>query len=156
MRQFVWVAKTSDFPEGRGRVVNVGRKPVAVFQIDGNFYVVNDVCPHRGGTLSCGAVQGTCVICPSHGMRFDLRTGESTNGFGHHIQTYEVKVEGEDVFIEAWWVDEKQRPARTPVNPAEAEPARTPIRTGWHSEKSNAHEIDGAGSLFTLVNGKGL
>ena len=155
MRQFVWIAKTHDFPEGRGRVVNVGQKLVAVFQLDGSFYAVNDVCPHRGGTLSCGAVMDACVICPSHGMRFDLRTGESADGFGHHIQTYEVKVEGEDIFIEAWWVEQKPRPAATPVDPKEAEPAGAIARNGWYSEKSDAPEKNGAGPLLTLVNGKG-
>ena len=45
IHKFVWVAKTRDFPEGKGRVVNVGHKLVGVFKVDGKFYAVNDVCP---------------------------------------------------------------------------------------------------------------
>ncbi len=155
MRQFVWVAKTRDFPEGKGRVVNVGHKLVGVFKVDGKFYAVNDVCPHRGGTLSCGAVQEMCVICPAHEMRFDLRTGESADAFGHNIQTYEVKAEGEDLFIEAWWIDEKQKPASIPLNSIEPEPARTLARNGRHSKQKVGHESNGTEPLLTLVNGKG-
>ena len=155
LREFVWVAKTCDFPEGKGRVVNVGHKLVGVFKVDGKFYAVNDVCPHRGGTLSCGAVQDMCVICPAHGMRFDLRTGESADAFGHHVQTYEAKVEGEDLFIEAWWIEEKQKSAGIPPNSIEPETARTLARNGRHSKQRVGHESSGGEPLLTLVNGKG-
>ncbi|MFQ5694126.1 MAG: Rieske (2Fe-2S) protein [Nitrospinota bacterium] len=107
MPNFVRVASLGDFPVGEGRIVIAARKPVAVFNVDGALFAVNNICPHMGGPIGSGKLNGTVVTCPYHHMRFDVRTGESTDGFRHPLQTYPVKVEGDDVFIDAWWAKEK-------------------------------------------------
>lgn len=103
MSNYVRVGALEDFPEGRGRIVSAARKPVAVFNVGGLLYAVNDICPHMGGPIGAGRLEGTVVSCPYHNMRFDVGTGESADSFGHSLQTYPVKVEGGEVFIDAWW-----------------------------------------------------
>ncbi len=81
---------------------------MAIFSVDGAFYAVNNICPHMGGPFGAGEVHGAEVSCPYHGMRFDLKTGHSTDVFGHSLQTYRVKVQDGEVCIEVWWgKDEK-------------------------------------------------
>lgn len=155
MRNFIRVAKTGDIPEGKGRAVNVGRKLVAVFKVAGRFYAVNDICPHMGGSLASGAVHGTQVICPSHGMCFDLGTGESADAFGHCIQTYEVKVEGDDLLIDAWWAESKSKPARAdsrPLRPRSFPPA---ARAGGDPAARPFAEKNGTVPLLSVVDGRG-
>jgi len=104
MRHLVRIGALEDFPEGAGRVVSAARKPIAVFNVGGRLYAVNNICPHLGGPIGAGTLAGgTVVACPYHGMRFDLATGRSADEFGHELQTYEVVVEQGDVFVGVWW-----------------------------------------------------
>jgi len=103
MKDYQRVGVLVDFPEGRGRVVRVARKPVAIFNAAGTLYAVNDICPHLGGPISGGELIGTQVSCPYHGMCFDLRSGRSCDEFDHALQTYPVKVVGDEVYVRAWW-----------------------------------------------------
>lgn len=78
MSQFVKVCNLSDLPNGQGRQFDVeaaGAYTLALFQIDGAVYALDDTCPHRGGPLSDGDVQDCIVSCPWHNARFDLRNG---------------------------------------------------------------------------------
>ena len=97
------VGALEDFPEGKGRIVRVARKPVAVFNVGGTTHAVNNICPHLGGPIGSGCLDGTQVACPYHGMRFDVTTGKSTDSFGHDLQVYDVKVDNGEVFVFAWW-----------------------------------------------------
>lgn len=67
---------TDDLPPGDRLFVEVGEDPVVVFNIDGEYYAIADVCTHDMSSLGEGDVEGYEVICPRHGARFDLRTGE--------------------------------------------------------------------------------
>ncbi|MFQ5691881.1 MAG: Rieske (2Fe-2S) protein [Nitrospinota bacterium] len=107
MSNYVRVGAVGDFPEGQGRIVSAARKPIAVFRVDGTLYAVNGVCPHMGGPIGAGKVEGTIVSCPYHNMRFDVKTGESADSFDHALRTYSIKVEGGDVYIDAWWAKKK-------------------------------------------------
>ena len=75
MANFVKVCKTSDVKAGCGRSIDIDGKLVAVFNLDGNFYAINDTCGHRGGPLGEGELDGKTVICPWHGWRYDVTTG---------------------------------------------------------------------------------
>ncbi len=99
MAQFVRVASTRDVPAGGGITVEVGGKPVALFNCDGTFYAIDDTCPHQGGPLGEGEVAGTIVTCPWHEWRYDVRTGVNTDDGACKVQAYTVKVEGDDVLI---------------------------------------------------------
>jgi nitrite reductase (NADH) small subunit len=73
---------------------------VALFHADGEFYAMDGVCPHQGGPLGKGVLQGCVVTCPWHGWQFDVRTGQHvTNRAVRHF-TFPVKVEGNDVYVD--------------------------------------------------------
>ena len=100
MGNFVKVCKTTELKTGCGRSIDVNGKLVAVFNVEGNFYAINDTCGHRGGPLGEGELDGTTVICPWHGWRYNVTTGENELLPSLPIETYAVKVEGEDVLVE--------------------------------------------------------
>jgi 3-phenylpropionate/trans-cinnamate dioxygenase ferredoxin subunit len=77
MSDWVSVAPASEFPSGTHRVVDVDGAQVAVFNLDGNYFAIEDVCTHDGGILTGGPVDGDQVMCPRHGARFSIRTGEA-------------------------------------------------------------------------------
>ena len=69
------VAAVEAFPPGSHQVVDIDGAQVAVFNLNGQFYAVEDVCTHDGGTLTGGAVDGEQIVCPRHGARFSIKTG---------------------------------------------------------------------------------
>ncbi len=75
MSDWVTVAEAADIPPGHCRVVDVDDAKVAVYNLDGQFYAIEDVCTHDGGELASGRVQDGQVICPRHGARFCIRSG---------------------------------------------------------------------------------
>lgn len=77
MSDWVPVAPASEFPPGTHRVVDVDGAQVAVFNLDGEYFAIEDVCTHDGGILTGGPVDGDQVVCPRHGARFSIRTGEA-------------------------------------------------------------------------------
>lgn len=101
--KLVLIGDVGDFPPGRGHIVIAGRKPIAVFNVDGDFYALNNVCPHLGGPIGAGKLTGTVVACPYHQLCFDVTTGKSADEFGHHLQQYQLRIEDNKVFIDAWW-----------------------------------------------------
>jgi 3-phenylpropionate/trans-cinnamate dioxygenase ferredoxin subunit len=78
MSHWIDVAAVEEIEEGCPMLVDVDGIEVAVFNINGEFYAIEDVCTHDGGTLADGYVEGHEIECPRHGARFDLRTGEVT------------------------------------------------------------------------------
>jgi 3-phenylpropionate/trans-cinnamate dioxygenase ferredoxin subunit len=78
MTDFVTVASEGELPPGERMVVQIGRTWVAVFNVDGQFYAIQDVCTHDDGPLAEGKLIGCEIECPRHGARFDLRDGRVT------------------------------------------------------------------------------
>ena len=76
MAEFRRVATMSDIPQGQGTVVEVDGNEIAVFNVHGEFYAINNTCTHRGGPLGEGNLQGKVVTCPWHGAQFDVTTGQ--------------------------------------------------------------------------------
>ncbi len=76
MSDWVDVASTDQFTPGSHKVVDVDGVEVAVFNIGGEFLAIEDICTHDGGQLACGEVEGDVIVCPRHGAKFSLRTGE--------------------------------------------------------------------------------
>ena len=98
---FVKAAKVSDIPSGRTRVVEVGDEEVALCNVGGEIYAVANVCTHDDGPLGEGYLSGDEIECPRHGARFCVRTGEvRTLPAIIPIPTFEVKVEGDVVFVD--------------------------------------------------------
>lgn len=96
------VAKVDDVPAGEAVQVHVSGEPVAVYNLDGNFYATHDVCTHALAHLSDGYVEGDCVECPLHGGVFHIPTGKCMSGPVHKpIRIYPVKTENDTVFVQA-------------------------------------------------------
>jgi nitrite reductase/ring-hydroxylating ferredoxin subunit len=100
MATFVTVATIHELAPGQGKLVEVSDKRIALFNVGGRYYAIDDVCPHRGGPLSEGEIEGDTVVCPWHGAMFDIATGAVKRppaAIG--VATYAVRVEGEDIAI---------------------------------------------------------
>lgn len=76
MSGWVDVARTEELPPGSWRVVDVDGVQVAVFNLDGAYYAIEDLCTHDGGDLASGELEGEVIVCPRHGARFSVKTGE--------------------------------------------------------------------------------
>jgi 3-phenylpropionate/trans-cinnamate dioxygenase ferredoxin component len=93
------VAEVADLGVGQGRVVEVEGRSVAVFNVDGRFYAIDNTCPHRGGPLGEGDVEGPIAICPWHGWRWDVTTGNNANNPAVKVACYPVTVEQGIVYV---------------------------------------------------------
>jgi len=100
MANFVKVCQASEVKAGSGKGIEIGGKSVAVFNVDGTFYAINEVCGHRGGPLGEGELEGTTVICPWHGWRYNVTTGENELVPDRPVERYEVEVVGDDVLVD--------------------------------------------------------
>jgi len=96
----VRVASVTEVPPGTGREVMAGNQVVALFNVDGKFYALDGICPHAGGPLGEGELQGTVVTCPWHGWQFDVTTGQHCLNARLTHQTLVVRVEGDDILVE--------------------------------------------------------
>jgi nitrite reductase/ring-hydroxylating ferredoxin subunit len=76
MADFVKVANTNEIEPGQVRLVDVKGKEIALFNVDGEFFALDNTCTHHGGPLAEGELAGHEVTCPWHGATFDVRTGE--------------------------------------------------------------------------------
>ena len=99
MAEFVKVAQVSDLQPGTGKVVTVKDKAIALFNVDGTFYAIDNTCVHRGGPLGEGEMEGNRVTCPWHGWQYDVKTGVSETNPSAKVQTYQVKVDGSAVMV---------------------------------------------------------
>jgi nitrite reductase/ring-hydroxylating ferredoxin subunit len=98
-KRYCRVASIGEIPTGAGRLVEVGGEEVALFNFDGEYYAVSDLCPHRGASLAEGFLDGGKVFCPWHCFDFNLKTGECATVPSLRVRIYEVKIAGEDIFV---------------------------------------------------------
>jgi nitrite reductase (NADH) small subunit len=100
MAQFYKTISILQIPQGAGQAVEVNGKEIALFNVNGTFFATDNVCPHQGGPLSDGSVDGNIVSCPWHGWRFDLNNGKCGMVPGAKVGTYPTKVDGDVIFVE--------------------------------------------------------
>lgn len=102
MTDFVKVAAIADIPKGGSKLVEVNQVRVALFNLDGEIYAIEDVCTHDGGPLVEGTIVNGCQVqCPRHGARFDIRTGAALSFPAFEpTMTYAVQVKDGEVWIE--------------------------------------------------------
>ena len=101
MARFVRIAAVNDIPPGKVGYAEVDGLRVAICNADGQFYAIDDVCTHDGGSLDQGELQGYQIECPRHGAKFDIRTGRVTALPAIiPVGTYEVRVEGDDLLLD--------------------------------------------------------
>ncbi len=102
MPTLIKVAQVSAVPPGSSLLVEADGQFLALFNVAGSFYAIDDACPHQGASLSEGeVVRGCVVICPWHGWEFDVTNGKLLTPPGTlNTTTYRVVVEGDDVLVE--------------------------------------------------------
>jgi nitrite reductase/ring-hydroxylating ferredoxin subunit len=101
MSKTVKVAQTSDLSPGTGKVVQSDGHTIALFNVEGTFFAIDNTCTHRGGPLGEGKLTGDTVECPWHGAHFNVKTGAVTRPPAPTaVASFPVKVEGNDVLVE--------------------------------------------------------
>ena len=90
-----------DIPEeGKGKwLLLADGREVAIFQKTGKLYAIDNICPHEGGPLGEGALDGDLVACPWHGWQFDIKTGQGINAWGENVKSYPVEIENGNIFL---------------------------------------------------------
>ena len=104
---YVRVVDKAELPPNKMRIVVVGGKEVLLANVDGSYYAIINKCTHAGGSLAQGVLEGSIVICPRHGARFDVKTGKAVGeakiGFikmkVKDEESYMIKVEGTDIMV---------------------------------------------------------
>lgn len=99
MEKFIPAAKIQDVPPGRGVVSQLEGTSVAIFNVNGKFFATQNHCPHRGGPLGEGELNGTTITCPWHAWQFDVGSGCHLENPDLKLRCFPVKVNGEDILI---------------------------------------------------------
>lgn len=105
--QYVRIAGVNDLNPGEKQKVLINNKTILLIRLDDVFYALDNRCPHMGGLLSGGDLEGTTLTCPRHGAKFDVRTGKSVGNAKlafvsvkvSDATTFPVKIEGTDVLV---------------------------------------------------------
>ncbi len=100
MSKLIKLAKTNELAPGQCKSMEIAGERIALFNVDGKFYALKDVCTHDGGILTGGAVRGHIVECPRHGAQFDIRTGAVVRMPAYvGVETYHVQIDGDEIFV---------------------------------------------------------
>jgi 3-phenylpropionate/trans-cinnamate dioxygenase ferredoxin subunit len=114
MGNLIEVLKTTDIANGQMKPVSVKEQEVLIARVSNEYYAISNICPHRGGRLSDGILNGTIVQCPVHGSQFNIANGQVIRRLGggfagkllglfkviSNIKTYKIEVEGDSIKIE--------------------------------------------------------
>lgn len=99
MSEFITVAQTHELSAGDPPiVVDVHNKWVAIYNIDGEYFAIEDMCTHDGNILADGAVEGCIVTCSRHGAKFNIKTGECLSIYAD-VPTYQVRVVEDNIQV---------------------------------------------------------
>lgn len=99
MAEFVTVANIDELKPGECKVVTANGRSLALYNVDGKFYITDNTCLHRGGPLGDGVLDGQIVTCPWHDWQFNVVNGKNLQDEQIHLKTFEVAVNGEQVRV---------------------------------------------------------
>ncbi|MCB1215481.1 MAG: Rieske (2Fe-2S) protein [Deltaproteobacteria bacterium] len=99
MSSWIPVAKVQDLEEGKGVLCQAEGTPIALFVKEGLYHAIHHICPHKGGPLAEGELEGMVVRCPWHAWEFDIRDGCNPQNKHLKVPHFETKVEGQDVWV---------------------------------------------------------
>ena len=105
MSDWVTVCSVAELPPGTHHVVDVDGAQVVVFNLEGRYYAIENVCTHDGGILTGGPIEGDQIVCPRHGARFCIKTGEAlTPPAFESTATFPVRIENGEIQVrdERW------------------------------------------------------
>jgi 3-phenylpropionate/trans-cinnamate dioxygenase ferredoxin component len=99
MADFIEIAPVDRIPPGSGARFIAADKEIAIFNVDGTICAIADTCPHAGGSLGMGKLDGKIVTCPVHGMKFDVTNGcfAGTPHFG--VASFPAKVVDGEIMV---------------------------------------------------------
>ena len=100
MGERIKVTAVSEIPDHQSKIVEVQGSQVAIFNLGSQFCAIENLCPHRGGPVGEGDLDGNIVTCPWHGWQFDVTTGVSPVNPAAKVKTFPCKVAGNDICIE--------------------------------------------------------
>ena len=100
MSEWIAIASEGDIKPGKCKVIDIDDALVAVYNLDGLYYAIEDVCTHDGGELASGSVEGDEVICPRHGARFCIRNGRALTPPAYEdVYSFPVRVENGQIEV---------------------------------------------------------
>jgi len=101
MAEWIDVCTAGELPAGSRKVVNTVAGQIAVFNLDGACFAIEDVCTHDGGELASGKMDGDQIICPRHGARFCVRNGKALTAPAYEdVETFPVRIENDMVQVD--------------------------------------------------------
>ena len=95
--EWVTVAKKGDVNDGEMIEVDLDGKPIAIANVEGAYYAIAGECPHQGGPIAEGELEGDIVTCPWHNFRFDFKSGRTLDPPIGNCAKYELRVEGDSL-----------------------------------------------------------
>lgn len=98
--QGVRVGRAADVPVGTGRVFEAAGRALAVFNVEGTFYAIDNECSHRGGPLGDGDLEGKVVLCPWHAWRWDVTTGANVNNPAVKVACFPITERDGSLFVD--------------------------------------------------------
>ncbi len=99
MADFVTVARVADVPAGQGRPFTVNNRMIALFNVDGSFHALDNLCLHRGGPLAEGTIGRGTVTCPWHGWTYDIATGTMVQDPRVGVTRHETRLVGDEIQV---------------------------------------------------------
>jgi 3-phenylpropionate/trans-cinnamate dioxygenase ferredoxin subunit len=99
MTQWIKIAEIGDVPLGAGRAFAIEGYSIAVFNVDGKLYAIDDSCPHQGSSLAMGRLEGYVVTCRSHGMKVNVSAGEHQPGLGMNVRSFPVESRPDGLYV---------------------------------------------------------
>ncbi|MDQ6932279.1 MAG: non-heme iron oxygenase ferredoxin subunit [Candidatus Eremiobacteraeota bacterium] len=99
MPRYIRVADSSEVPPGSAKACVVDGRQVALFNVEGAFYALENICPHQGAPLTDGYLEGPLLTCSWHAWCFDVRTGKMSLADISVIPTFEVRVNGTEIRV---------------------------------------------------------
>ncbi|NCB73960.1 MAG: non-heme iron oxygenase ferredoxin subunit [Clostridia bacterium] len=105
--QYIKIAQTDEIKDGEKKKITLDNKVLLLANVKGTYYAIDNKCPHMGGSLFDGNLDGYNIVCPKHGSVFDVRTGKAVKGGkiifikvqANDTQAYPVKIEGTDILV---------------------------------------------------------
>jgi 3-phenylpropionate/trans-cinnamate dioxygenase ferredoxin component len=99
MTDFVEAAALDQLVPDASLIVQVSGRSVALFNVDGTIYAINDFCAHAGASLGAGKIEGKMVTCRAHGLKYDITNGYVGGVPGFGVAAHEVKIVGGKIFV---------------------------------------------------------
>ena len=99
MPEYVEAGRLEELPSGKGTTVTIANKDLALFNVDGTIYAMDDSCLHHGVSLGTSSVEGKIVTCRGHGWQYDVTTGSTLNVQGCGVASYPVKIVDGEIMV---------------------------------------------------------